>query len=279
MSVAHLIDHITARFARLSSLSVLGIPLDLDSLEAAEDPPPNPSHPACAEFADTDYCQESWQLHIAELQRCPETFWHKCEYGRFCALVPLVFRDRCLAVFKMVCPDTFTEEKFEQQVGILDVLVDHVALSEGESLARLLHDDHAPRRAEGPAPTDEAANPDLKAGHAKVLSALKYIDAHLADPKLSVRGIALAHDIHPDYLAHLFAGQVGERMSRYIAARRIERAKNLLLATDWQIKRIAHEAGYANANWFSHVFGVQTGLTPGDYRRRWRGRQEAGPGR
>ena len=65
-------------------------------------------------------------------------------------------------------------------------------------------------------------------------------------------------------------------MSRYIAVRRVELAKTLLVTTDWQIKRIARETGHANPTWFSHVFGVHTGCTPGEHRRRARLEQQTG---
>ena len=64
-----------------------------------------------------------------------------------------------------------------------------------------------------------------------------------------------------------FAQEVGMRMSRYIATRRIELAKKLLISTHWQIKRIAYESGHSNPDWFSQVFRAHTGMTPRDYRR------------
>ena len=68
------------------------------------------------------------------------------------------------------------------------------------------------------------------------------------------------------YLAHLFSQQLHLRMSKYIAQRRIDRAKNLLLDTDWQIKRVALECGFANPDWFSHTFHEHSGVTPTEYR-------------
>jgi AraC-like DNA-binding protein len=95
---------------------------------------------------------------------------------------------------------------------------------------------------------------------------LAYIDEHLSDCGLTVRRVACEVGSNCDYLAHLFAEQVGERMSRFIARRRVHLAQRMLATTTWQVKRIAWESGFANANWFSHVFRVYARCTPSAYR-------------
>lgn len=114
--------------------------------------------------------------------------------------------------------------------------------------------------------------PPIPSPHPQVDNILRFIEKHLADPTMNVGKIAEAMQLNPAYLSHLFAGQTGVRMGRYIAARRIELAKRLLATTDWQVKRIAFESGHGNADWFSQVFHAHEGMTPGDYRRRARGR-------
>lgn len=261
-------ERVTERFTRITGLHARAVPLDLRRLEDAEDPPENPSRLACAEFAQTDYCRESWQLHLAELTHRPEAHWHKCNHGRLCAVVPVVCQERCLGAVICVNPDTMAEESFERNLELLDVLVENLVSNEGDSLARM----HA---AEQPVGELETASADFESTaaaehptHPKILRALEYTRSHLSDPRLTVRHVASVLEVHPDYLAHLFSVEVGQRMSKYIAARRVELARTLLTTTDWQIKRIARETGHANPNWFSHVFRVHTGLTPGEYRRK-----------
>lgn len=104
--------------------------------------------------------------------------------------------------------------------------------------------------------------------HPHVKSAMLYIEGRLTDSTLRVSEIARALGLNTTYLSHLFSGHAGERMSRYISARRIALAKRFLATTDWQIKRVAYESGHANADWFSQVFHCHTGMTPGGYRRR-----------
>ena len=265
--LALLTHYLVEPFARIGSTSVHAVPIDLSGPEVSEDPSPNPGHPACAEHADSDYCRESWQLHLAELRRRPETHWHKCDYGMLCAIVPVVYQNRCIAAIKLACPASMPEKDFERQVELLDVLARDFVVSRADSLARLLRDQAVAVEPEGLPSGQGDERAEQHPNHPQVLRALQYIDEHLSDPGLAVSRIARELDIHPTYLSQLFADQVGQRMSRFIAARRVELAKTLLATTGWQVKRIAHETGHANPNWFCHVFSVHTGLTPGEYRR------------
>jgi AraC-like DNA-binding protein len=249
--------------------------LSLAASDDAEDPPVHPCHPACADHAASDYCRESWQLHLAELHERPETHWHKCDLGRFCALVPVVFHERCLAAIKLACPATMAEQDFERCVEVLDVLVRDFVTAEADALSALLRAEQV-AEAPGPPPAVGALPPSApQPSHPQVLRALQYVENQLSDPKLTVGGVAQALGLHPSYLSQLFSEHVGQRLSRFIATQRVQRAQTLLATTDWQVKRIAVETGHANPNWFCHVFAALTGLTPGEYRRQSRGQTGA----
>jgi AraC-like DNA-binding protein len=159
------------------------------------------------------------------------------------------------------------EEEFEHHVELLDILVRDFVSAEADFLSRLVRREQEAAESDTPLPPGPGTLPQGQAVHPQVLKAIDYIQEHLSDPKLTIARIAFALDIHPDYLGHLFAAQVGQRMGQFIIAKRVELAKTLLATTDWQIKRIAYETGYANPNWFCHVFIVHTGLTPGECRK------------
>jgi AraC-like DNA-binding protein len=258
------------RFNRIRNAGVTATLLTLPSPGSGNEPPINPCHPVCAEYADSDYCRKSWQLHLAELHQWPETHWHKCDQGVLCAIVPVVHREHCWAAVKLACSGSMAAEDFERHVELLDILVEGFVYSHADLLERLPN--------LGPPLLGFAATLSRRTGegldrqllHPKVLKALEYIDMRLADPKLTIGYIARELDVDFSYLGRLFADQVGQRMSWFIAARRVELAKTLLATTDRQIKRIARDTGHANPNWFSHVFNVHTGLTPRQYRGRFR---------
>jgi len=65
-----------------------------------------------------------------------------------------------------------------------------------------------------------------------------------------------------------FKAHTGQTFVSYIAAKRLERAKLMVAYTDTPIQRVARELGFL-PNYFSRVFKAATGLTPGDYRRKY----------
>lgn len=252
-------------FSRMSMTDVQAVALAV-SEPNEEDPAPNPSHPACLEFASSDYCRESWQLHLARLKRRPETHWGVCQHGRICAMIPVVCANRCLAVVKLAGPASLEKTEFKQLVDLLELLVRDFAASRSRFLSRVpggvTVEEFLEARVESKDGKDLAPSPT----HPQVVRALEYIAAHLSDPLLNVAKVASVLDLYPTYLSEIFVEQVGVRMSRFLASRRVELAKRLLATTDWQVKRIALETGHANPNWFCHVFSVHTTMTPGEYR-------------
>jgi len=241
--------------------------------EEFEEPADCPCHPACMEHEGSDYCRESLQLHLAELREQPEPHWHKCDFCRLCAYVPVVHNARCLAAVKLACPASMADEEFDRQVELLDLLVRDFVASAAVALKELPQAERAAAKLDAAPPAVGVADGGAHSTHPKVVRALHYIEEHIKEPNLTVGRIAEELDLTPSYLSQLFVEQVGQRMSRRIAARRVELAKNLLATTDWQIKRIAHEAGYANHNWFFHVFRALTGRTPAEYREGSRGQE------
>jgi AraC-like DNA-binding protein len=270
--LALLSQQVVKRFARLSGTALVAVPLSVSGSKDGEDPPDNPGHPACLEHTGTDYCRESWLLHLAELRSQPKTHWHKCDYDRLCAVVPVVHQDRCLAVVKLACTLATAEAEFERQVELLDILVRDFVVAEAEFLERLPNAVQSGLDLRIP-PASGAELPAVpQIGHPQIITVVKYIEGRLSDPTLAVTDIARQVDLHPNYLSRLFTEQTGQRLSRFIALRRVEQAQALLATTHWPIKRIARETGHANPNWFSFVFRALTGVTPGDYRKQTRRR-------
>lgn len=256
---------VTDRFARMSMTDLQAIALPVSELND-EDPARNPSHPACVEFASSDYCHESWLLHLARLKRFPGTHWGVCQYERICAMIPVVAENRCLAVVKLAGPSSLDKAELKRLVDLLELLVRDFTTSEAKFLRQvpggILVVEVSPPLLDSTDRGDVKPSPT----HPQVARALEYIATHLSDPRLTVARLASVLGLCPTYLSEIFVDQVGQRMSRFIAAQRVERAKKLLVTTDWQVKRIALETGHANPNWFSHVFHTHTGLTPGEYR-------------
>lgn len=254
-------------FTRASRLSAVAVPFGVGGSDDAQEPPPNPGHPACAEFSATDYCRESWQLHLAELKLRGQSHWHRCAFGVYCALTPVVFRKRVFAVLKVCCGGTVDEDEFRSQIEFLQFLVDAFVQAHTELLDEVLRSEEStakPRHSPHGSDTDSAPPSDVSDLVAK---AVAYLEAHLQDSGLTVKRIAEAVNCNPKYLSGVFRRERGVGIGEFIATRRITLAKDLLRSADWQIKRIAYACGFANPNWFSFVFRTQTGVTPCAFRR------------
>jgi len=72
---------------------------------------------------------------------------------------------------------------------------------------------------------------------------------------------------HPSYIVRCMKKVYGVTPARYLLQYRIEQARRLLVSTGWPVERIADEAGFRYAPYFSACFKRATGMTPNEYRR------------
>lgn len=99
-----------------------------------------------------------------------------------------------------------------------------------------------------------------------LMSVLDYIDENFSrDIELEeLCGIA---KITPQHLCRIFKKQLDMRPMEYIAKKRIQNAKSLLLTTDKTVSEIAAECGYHDVSYFGMLFRKWENMTPGEYRR------------
>ncbi|MBD5162357.1 MAG: helix-turn-helix domain-containing protein [Oscillibacter sp.] len=97
-----------------------------------------------------------------------------------------------------------------------------------------------------------------------------YLEQHYME-KLSLESVAEALHVGRTKLCRLakeLSG--GQTLSHLIAQRRIEAAKTLLLRNDMPISAVAEAVGISDYNYFSRIFRSITGMTPRDFRKKWR---------
>lgn len=97
---------------------------------------------------------------------------------------------------------------------------------------------------------------------------LDLITRYLGDERLSLNFIA--NEIlylNVDYLGKLFKSETNEKFSRYVANKRIEKAKELFAENSTiSVNEVARLIGFGyNAQYFSKVFKSNTGYTPKEY--------------
>ena len=259
----------TARpFTRDTGLTVIPFLMDWPSPRGEATPPAVPVHPECADRTGELACQASWQEHLPHLRDRPDVYTHRCPYGKLCATVPVVFRNRCIAASKLVCYAEAPEDEFERAVEHLDALTEAFIRHECDWVSRCMGAE-APVEPRLPPSTnvvDPTARPALEG---RVAKAIRHVRENLGDPRLRVNTVAHAVHTDPSHLSHLFSVQTGFRLGWFIMAERMQRAAELLLGPDrLRVQDIASKVGHSNSAWFSHAFRLHTGLTPTAFRRR-----------
>lgn len=110
----------------------------------------------------------------------------------------------------------------------------------------------------------------LTGGSAKtVLDVQKYIEDHAQEP-LTLAAVAKKFCIERCYLSHQFTKITGFTFKDHIIRQRISQARNLLFYSDKPITTVGLDAGFNNVNHFIRIFKEIEGVTPYQYRKRFR---------
>ena len=100
----------------------------------------------------------------------------------------------------------------------------------------------------------------------KLVAQCKYhIFQHMHE-RLTVKTIAKALYVNPDYLSHLFVRCEGVKISRYILEEKVKLAKNLLMYSPYDCKSISNYLGFSSQSHFGKIFKEYTGISPNEYK-------------
>ncbi len=101
---------------------------------------------------------------------------------------------------------------------------------------------------------------------AQILRAKKYIEDHFTQ-NISLDELAAQSFLSKYYFLRQFRLHTGFSPGAYLRACRINRAQNLLRATDLSVEEIASRSGYADVSAFIRSFRRSTGMTPANFRK------------
>lgn len=119
------------------------------------------------------------------------------------------------------------------------------------------------------------AIPTAKQQEERVITAItRYLQSHLAE-EISLTVLADQFHLNAQYISQLFKNEIGVGFLGYLTHIRIERAKQLLLATSLSVAEVAEQSGYGDYRVFTKVFKKTEGLTPSQYRRDFLAKQGA----
>lgn len=107
--------------------------------------------------------------------------------------------------------------------------------------------------------TDTSTNPGFH-------RLLNYIQEHYAEP-ITLTEVAKKFHFNASYLSSYFSANNSEGFSEYVNKVRVQKAKEMLVATEESISEISDRVGYSDQSYFTKVFKKMTGVSPSQYRK------------
>lgn len=94
---------------------------------------------------------------------------------------------------------------------------------------------------------------------------VEYVDVHFAN-KLTIDELAFLFSTNRSVFCRAFKAYTGKTLIEYIADKKIEKIKELLLATNKSLVEISDELNFDNTAYLCRFFKKHTGVTPNTYR-------------
>jgi len=118
------------------------------------------------------------------------------------------------------------------------------------------------------APAIQSIGPSAKGrlDRRRLFRVLDYIDRHL-EGDVTLDSMASVACLSRFHFARAFKQAVGQSPRRYVIARRLERAKALLIEGEAPLVEIALDLQFSSQANFTRAFRQSTGMAPGQYRR------------
>ena len=103
----------------------------------------------------------------------------------------------------------------------------------------------------------------------QIVRALDYISDHLHG-KIMIEDAAEYLKISPAYLSRLFKAETGIAFSNYVSKTKAEEAANLLTFSEYTDSEISNLLGFSSQSYFIKIFKKYLGVTPKEYKKRYK---------
>lgn len=90
------------------------------------------------------------------------------------------------------------------------------------------------------------------------------------DKRITIPQLARQAGINEAKLKEGFKELYGQSIHTYLLELRLEKAKNLLLTTELSITDITYEIGYSHVTHFTTLFKKEMGITPTEWRKKFK---------
>ena len=100
-----------------------------------------------------------------------------------------------------------------------------------------------------------------------VVDAIKeFVEKNALDVNLSLQSVASYFKMSSAYVGRIFKQYENVSVGDYINGHRLDRAREMLLTSDFSVKEIADYLGFNNASYFITLFKKKFGATPKEFR-------------
>ena len=96
-----------------------------------------------------------------------------------------------------------------------------------------------------------------------------YIDEHYLEP-VTLKTVSEIYFIDMYYLSRLFKKICGFSFKEYLILQRLSAAKELLVNSNISITQVCSDSGFCNVNHFIRIFKQNEGISPYQYRMKYR---------
>lgn len=93
---------------------------------------------------------------------------------------------------------------------------------------------------------------------------------HGRNRNMNLDALADMVNLTPKYLSYLFKKETGENLINFVQKVSIEESKNLLQYSDYSLSRISSYLNFSSQSYFITVFKKHTGMTPREYREKYK---------
>ena len=111
------------------------------------------------------------------------------------------------------------------------------------------------------------ASPGSSTPNLAVVKCANYLEEHYRE-QVTMKDLCALTGVSPQHLCRLFRSALNTRPMEYVAKRRIQAAKELLLSTGDPVERIAESVGFGSSVYFCKLFRRYEGMTPTQFRQK-----------
>lgn len=196
--------------------------------------------------ADPVFLQQEKQKFFCRLEQME--FWEGCRYS----LMVIVLLAGCFAQYEDDFFALFPEEvSYREKIGRLTC---------SRELELWLNNyfrwvtDYVENRS-------RTCQPDL------IVKAKRFLGDNYSNPELTLKSAADFVGLNEKYFSSRFTKESGMTFSAYLTDLRMQKAKNLMITTDFKMYEISERVGYHNTEHFTRMFKRSFGVSLGDYRK------------